>query len=165
MSKQTGVTSTTGEPTSSEGGGASDFKAITSQAEFDAAIQSRLAREQAKFTDYDELKAAAGKLKELEDAQKSESQRQAEALEKAQRELADLTVAKTRAEVAAAKGVPVALLNGSTQEELEASADALIEFKSAQDGSQRKVPNTWDRPSTNVSVADQFADWSASTFS
>lgn len=72
---------------------------------------------------------AAKRLSEIEEAQKTEAQKQQEALDRAQRELADLTVAKTRAEVAAAKGVPAALLSGSTQEELEASAAALIEFR------------------------------------
>lgn len=74
---------------------------------------------------------AAKRLAELEDAQKSEAQKQQEALEKAQRELAELTVAKTRAEVAAAKGVPAELLTGGTQEELEAAADALIAWRGA----------------------------------
>ena len=72
---------------------------------------------------------AAKRLVEIEEAQKTEAQKQQEALEKAQKELAELTVAKTRAEVAAVKGVPVGLLSGSTQEELEASADALIAFR------------------------------------
>ncbi len=76
---------------------------------------------------------AAQRLAEIEESQKSEAQKQQEALEKAQRELADLTVAKTRAEVAAAKGVPAALLTGETQEELEAAADALLDFKGAQE--------------------------------
>ena len=73
--------------------------------------------------------AAAKRLAEIEEAQKSEAQKQQEALERAQKELAEVTVAKTRAEVAAAKGVPAELLSGSTQEELEASAAALLEFK------------------------------------
>lgn len=72
---------------------------------------------------------AAKRLTEIEEAQKTETQKQQEALEKAQNELAELTVAKTRAEVAAAKGVPAALLSGSTQEELESAADALLEFR------------------------------------
>lgn len=76
-------------------------------------------------------KEALAKVQEYEDRDKSEAQKQQEALAKAQKELADLTVAKTRAEVAAAKNVPSALLVGSTQEELEASADALIAFKGA----------------------------------
>ena len=75
---------------------------------------------------------AAKRLAEIEESQKTEAQKQQEALEKAQAELAELRVAKTRAEVAATKGVPVELLNGSTQEELEASADAIIAFKGEQ---------------------------------
>lgn len=72
---------------------------------------------------------ALAKVKEFEDRDKSESEKQAEALAQAKAELAELTIAKTRAEVAAAKSVPVALLTGSTQAELEASADALIAFR------------------------------------
>lgn len=132
MSEQTGVTTTTEELNNEQGKPAEKhFEAITSQEDFDKAIQARLARERAKFSDYDEVKAKADKLAEIEDAQKSEAQKQQEALEKAQRELAELTVAKTRAEVAADKGVPAELLTGSTQEELEASAEALNAWRGA----------------------------------
>lgn len=72
---------------------------------------------------------ALQRIKEFEDRDKTESERQAEALAAAKRELAELTIAKTRAEVAATKGVPAGLLTGSTQEELEAAADALLAFK------------------------------------
>lgn len=112
----------------------------------------------------DEAAGYRVKLKEIEDRDKSEAQKQQEALEQAQKELADLTIAKTRAEVAAAKGVPVELLQGGTKEDLEAYADALIKYRGSHEGESRKVANTWDRPSKNMSVADQFADWSASTF-
>ena len=133
MSEQTGVTTTTEELNDERGKPAeSKFEAITSQDDFDKAIQARLARERAKFADYDSLKDQAAKFAAYEDAQKTEAQKQQEALEKAQRELAELTVAKTRAEVAAAKGVPAELLSGGTQEELEASADALIAFRGEQ---------------------------------
>lgn len=102
---------------------------------------------------------ALAKVKEFEDRDKSEAQKQQEALEKAQRELADLTVAKTRAEVAAAKGVPAALLTGSTQEELEASADALIAFKGEQPKQKLIIPNEGNAPSSRStgSTADAFA--------
>lgn len=72
---------------------------------------------------------AARRLAEIEEAQKTEAQKQQEALERAQRELADERSARERAEVAASKGVPAALLAGSTREELEASASALLEFR------------------------------------
>lgn len=127
MSEQTDPTEVT-EETNGQG---TVFEPITSQEALDKIIQARIARERKRFEDYDELKAKAEKLAELEESQKTEAQKQQEALERAQRELAELTVAKTRAEVAAAKGVPAELLSGSTQEELEASADALIQFRGA----------------------------------
>ena len=97
---------------------------------------------------------ALAKLKEIEDRDKTEAQKTQEALEKAQRELADVTLAKTRAEVAASKGVPAALLVGQTQTELEASADALLEYK----GQPRMVvPNEGRTPILSGSTADAFA--------
>lgn len=102
---------------------------------------------------------ALAKVKEYEDRDKTEVQKQQEALERAQKELADLTVAKTRAEVAAAKGVPAVLLNGSTQEELEASADALIAFRGEQPQQKLIIPNEGNSPSSHStgSTADAFA--------
>lgn len=102
---------------------------------------------------------ALAKVQEYEDRDKSEAQKQQEALERAQRELAELTVAKTRAEVAAARGVPADLLNGSTQEELEASADALIAFKGEQQVQKLIIPNEGGSPSSRStgSTADAFA--------
>lgn len=77
----------------------------------------------------------AARLKEFEDRDKSEAQKQQEALEAARTELAELTVAKTRAEVAATKGVPSELIAGpasTSAEDVAAFADALIAFKGAQ---------------------------------
>ena len=76
-----------------------------------------------------ELEPVAAKAVELEEASKSELQKAQERAEAAERALADATVAAARAEVAAAKGVPVALLSGDTREALEASADALLAFR------------------------------------
>ena len=74
---------------------------------------------------------AAARLAEIEDAAKSEAQRLAERAEKAERALQDATLRSLRLEVAAEKGVPAALLTGTTAEELAASADALLEFRGA----------------------------------
>lgn len=154
MSEQTAPTEGT-EETNEQG---STFEPVTSQEALDKIVQARIARERAKFSDYDELKAAAGKLAEIEESQKTEAQRAEERLAAAEKRAAELEIKAERAEVAAEKGVPVALLTGSTRDELEAAADALIEFKGTQD--QRRVPNTWDRPEKNMTVADQFAEWS-----
>ena len=75
------------------------------------------------------LSDALAKLKAFEDKDKTDQQRADDELAATKAQIAELTVAKTRAEVAAAKGVPVALLSGSTQAEVEASADALLQFK------------------------------------
>ena len=102
-------------------------------------------------------KEALARVKEFEDRDKSEAQKQQEALEAAQRELAELTVAKARAEVAAAKGVPAALLTGSTQEELEASADALIAFKGEPAPQKLIIPKEGNTPNIAATNAERFA--------
>ncbi|KQW07652.1 hypothetical protein ASC66_01235 [Leifsonia sp. Root4] len=96
--------------------GAPGLAALKSEREAKAAAEKRAA-------------AAEARVKEFEDRDKSESEKQAERLAEFERENAELRSAKTRSEVAAAKGVPAALLTGSTQEELEASANALVAFR------------------------------------
>lgn len=150
------VTATAGEQTVQVEEAAKEFQAITSQEEFDNAIKARIARERAKIpADYDELKAKAAKFAEWEESQKTEAQKQQEALAEAQAKLAELTVAKTRAEVAAAKGVPVELLSGGTQEELEAVADALIKFKGEQTN-RLHVPGEGNSPSRQITNEQEF---------
>jgi len=79
---------------------------------------------------------AAARIKEYEDRDKTDAQKAAERLAEIERENAELKTAKLRAEVAEAKSdpakgivIPASLLAGSTKEELEAWADALIAFK------------------------------------
>lgn len=73
----------------------------------------------------------AKRLDELEESQKTELQKAADRAAAAEAKVAEIEARAMRAEVAAAKGVPAALLTGSTQEELEAAADALIAFRGA----------------------------------
>lgn len=134
MSENAESTAIAGENTDQ----ATEFKAPATQADLDRIVGDRLARERAKFADYDELKAAASKLSEIEEANKTEAEKVAERLATAEKRAADLEVKALRSDVALAKGVPVALLTGSTQEELEAAADALIEFR----GEQKQTPTS-----------------------
>jgi hypothetical protein len=69
------------------------------------------------------------RLDEIEESQKTESQRLIERAEKAEAHAKEIEVRATRAEVAAAKGVPVSLVTGTTKEEMESAADALIAFR------------------------------------
>lgn len=76
-----------------------------------------------------ENKAAADKLAEIEAANLTETQRlqlELDAL-KTERDQANRTALVSG--IAAAKGVPANLLTGSTAEELEAAADALLAFR------------------------------------
>lgn len=101
---------------------------------------------------------AAKRLAEIEEAQKTEAQKAQERLEAAERRAAELELKATRAEVAAAKGIPTELLTGSTREELEASADALIAFKGDPQPQKLIVPHEGQSPTTNKTTADLFAE-------
>ena len=101
----------------------------------------------------------AARIKEFEDRDKSETERQSERLAEFERENAELKSAKTRAEVAAAKGVPVELLTGSTQEELEASADALNKFKGEKQTQRLHIPNEGNSPTNTSNPSDDFAEF------
>ena len=136
-----------------------EFEAITSQEDFDKAIQARITRERAKFADYDDMKAKADKLVEIENASKTETQKQADRLAEIERENAELKSGKLRVEVAAAKGVPAELLSGSTQAELEAAADALIAFKGETQPQRLHIPNEGKAPTTTGGPATEFAEF------
>lgn len=160
MGEQTGVTTTTEETNAADG-----FAAITSQEEFDKAIQARIARERAKFSDYDDLKAKAQKVDELEAANLTE-------LEKAQKAAADAEAARAELEaqirsrdvellrqrVGAEVGLPVELvarLQGEDEESIRADAKALAAVIPEP---RKPVPNTWDRPANDaVGTAESFA--------
>lgn len=129
MAEETAQTTGT-EETNGQSSEAKEFQAITSQEDFDKAIQARIARERAKIpADYEDLKAKATEFEKWQESQKTEAQRLQEERDKATADLASERAARIRAEVAATKGIPANLLSGSTQEELEASADALIAFR------------------------------------
>jgi len=102
---------------------------------------------------------ALARIKGFEDRDKSETQKQADRLAEFERENAELKSAKTRAEVAAAKGVPAALLTGSTQEELEAAADALITFRGETQPQKLHIPNEGKSPTTATGPATEFAEF------
>ena len=108
------------------------FEPITSQDELNKRFQARIARERAKFADYDDLKQAADELAKIRDGEKTELQKLTDELtaEKARADAAEH--AALVASVASTKGVPVAGLTGSTREELEASADELLAWRGTQ---------------------------------
>lgn len=124
---------------------AEEFKAITTQEEFDSAIQSRLARERAsvakQYADYDALKERAAKFEKEKESYTAKITEHTQKITELQKEL-DEANGKIRsyetdalkAKIADEEGLPGALrsrLNGTTEEELRKDAKSLKEVFSA----------------------------------
>lgn len=92
------------QPDNAPGGGQQPAQAerTFTQAELDAAIRERIQRERGKYADYDQLKASAAKLAELEEASKSAEQKAAERAAKAEAE-AQAATERARARILAAE--------------------------------------------------------------
>ncbi len=111
---------------------------------FDAEYVKKLRDEAARYRTEAKANAnAAQRLAEIEDEQKTETQRLTDQLaaEKAQRETVEQEALRFR--VAAAKGVPADLidrLRGDTEDELSADADALLNLVGAQKKNGLHVP-------------------------
>lgn len=115
----------------------SEFTPINTQEEFDALIKDRLAREKAKFADYEDIKNqladANSKIadfeKTIEANNKAYEKLSAESKEK-DTKIAGYEADALKTAVAINKKLPLNLrkyLQGSTEEELNASADELME--------------------------------------
>lgn len=97
---------------------------------FDADYVKKLRRENAEWrTKARQNEEAAKRLADIEEANKTEAQKQAEQLQTLQQENERLRIQTLTAQVAQAKGVPANLLRGSTQEEIEAFADEILSFR------------------------------------
>ena len=108
---------------------ADEFKSITSQDELNRLIGERINKIKSQYADYDDVKAKAAKLDEVEQANKTELQKAIERAEKAEKDLTPTQVQVARLEVALEKGLTATQakrLVGSTKEELAADADELI---------------------------------------
>lgn len=102
--------------------------------------------------------AAEARLREIEDAQKSEAQKQTEELDRLRKAVAEHEAQQQRAvwlsEVASATGVPADVLRGSTREEIEAHAAAVKPLITAETGP--RVPNPGATPESKP-VSDEAA--------
>jgi broad specificity phosphatase PhoE len=134
----------------------SDFQPITSQDALDKVIGQRIDRVKKQYAGFDELKAKAEKFDEFQESAKSDLQRAQERAAQLERELNSERQMRVRESIAAQKGVPATALTGSTQEELEASADALLEWRQTQ---QREKPGKPARGlKSGVTGSDQGLD-------
>ena len=128
---------------------------------FDADYVKKLRAESAKYRT--EAKAAAEKARqfdEITESQKSELQKAQERAEAAERQLQDAQVEALRAKIASAKGIPAYIadrLKGSTQEEMEADADAMLEELNKRFVAKQGTP----REATGAGVAGKSTDYEA----
>jgi hypothetical protein len=103
-----------------------------SQEDLDKIITDRLQRERAKFADAKEWQRKAQQFDALEEKNKTDLQKEQDRAAAAEKRATEAETKALRAEVALEKGIPANLLAGTTKEELEASAAALIAFRGAQ---------------------------------
>lgn len=116
----------------------SEFKPITTQEEFDAAIKGRLSREKEKYGDYDQLKSRVAELEEenvgLRSTIEANQQSKAESdkqLEEMQNQIAGYETASLRTRIALQHGLPYDLadrLQGTDEESFKADAERLAGF-------------------------------------
>ena len=116
----------------------SEFKPITTQEEFDAAIKGRLSREKEKYGDYDQLKSRVAELETenvgLKSTIEATNQSKADAdkqLEELQNKIAGYETASLRTRIALKHRLPYDLadrLQGNDEESFEADAERLAGF-------------------------------------
>lgn len=163
MSEQTAPTTGTEETNEQSTEAAKEFQAITSQEDFDKAIQARIARERAKFTDYDELKTAKVELDKIRESQKSESEKVAERLAAAEKAATEAEAKVLRRDIAIEHKLSAddaALLDTITDEEaMRALAARLATAADATAGARtpRPDPNQGKTGTAPASTGDQFA--------
>ncbi|MDU7429006.1 MAG: hypothetical protein E7K79_09565 [Actinomyces urogenitalis] len=107
----------------------------------------------------DQAKANADKARaydELQEQSKSELQKAIERAEAAEKRATAAETDSLRARIAAAKGINVGLLTGTTEDEINASADALLAWKgqaSAPDNTGHSAPTPPASTSSTVAGA------------
>lgn len=153
-----GSTSITVNPGAAEG-----TNKMFTQEELNQMIGDRLARERAKYVDYESLKEKAAKFDKIEEESKTELQKATERADKLQAELTMLKKAEevrnTREEVAKDIGVPASLLTAETREDCEAQAKAILSFAKPDNGYPKVKDAGEVRRTSSASTRDQFAEW------
>lgn len=119
------------------------FTPITSQEDLNRVIADRISRERSKFADYDDLKAAATRLAEIEQASKSDLEKAQEAAATANATAAKAQQDALRMRVALTKGLPATLvdrLHGTNEQELTADAEELLKLVAPAAAQQSAAP-------------------------
>lgn len=132
------------------------------QDEVNGIVSERLKRVEAKYEDYEALKEKAARLDKIEEENKTELERATERAVALQGELDTIKkeneLRAIREKVANETGVPVNLINGTTEEECAEIAKAISEY--ARPSGYPSVRDAGEvHQVTKRSTADQFAEW------
>lgn len=131
------------------------------QEELNAIVNDRLKREREKYGDYSALKEKAAKYDKYEEESKTELQKVTDRADKLQKELEGIKQAESiraiRDKVAKETGIPANLLNGDTEDDCKAQAEAIKAYASPSYPNVRDGGEPGGSPKT--STAQQFADW------
>lgn len=135
------------------------------QAEVDRIVGERLARERAKFEDYETLKEKAEKYDAAEEASKTElekaTERANELQQKVNRYESEEKIRKVREKVAKEAGVPAELLVGETEEECKEWAKKLEEHYKPSSYPRVKDAGEPRHKTGKMETRDLFAEWFA----
>ena len=141
------------------------------QAELDEKLQTRLRREREKYADFEKFKADSERLRQVEEAEKTEAQKAADAVAAAQKAEADARAEAVRYKAAAAHGIgpdDIDLIGSGSEDEVMARAERLGRLiadsrelaasKTNSDAgkpntSQTPVPKAWHPGATPVDVS------------
>lgn len=137
------------------------------QSEVNNIIAERIGRERAKYEGYEDFKAKAERLDEIEAANKTELEKANERAAALEKELSEIKEAESlrliREDVAKNTGIPAHLLTGKTKEECEAQATAIADF-----AKPAPYPTVKDAGEINnvgkPSTREQFAEWTEKVF-
>lgn len=149
-----------GNNPSGETPAADEFKPITSQEEFEQRLGKRLERERSKFSDYDDLKAKAAKLDEIEQANQTEAEKAAKRLADLEDELNTVRRDSLRLRVAAEHGIADAddielFLTGTDEETLTKQAKRLADRDADRKKGGLRVPREGSTPEVKSGDEDR----------
>ena len=152
----------------SRGQEVSEPKTFT-QEQVDAIIGDRLARANAKYADYEDLKAKADKFDKMEEANKTERQKAQDKAAKLEEKVKSMEKADqirtVRAKVAEETGVPQGLLTGEDEETCKNQAENILKFAkgSRYPGVKEEKHSTKKTPASDA-VTDEYREFAGQVF-
>lgn len=148
---EAGTTTTTTETTATETSGQT-----FTQEDVNRVVAERLARERGKYANYDDLKTKAAEFDKLQDANKTDLEREKDARTAAEAELAVLRVERVRTTAANAAGLPAELHEFITATDPEKAAEQAKVLAEKLKPSAGGIPQGARQTAT---VQPSFNDW------